>query len=586
MAKTAADVLIEGLIDWGVDRVFGLPGDGINGIMESLRTHQEQIRFVQVRHEESAAFMACAHAKYTGKMGVCLATSGPGGVHLLNGLYDAKLDGQPVLAITGLPYHDLCDTFTQQDVALDRLFMDVATYSTRVMGPAHVENVTELACRIASVYRKVAHIAFPTDIQDMKVTGREASKRNVKGHTSLVHSDSGHLPGEADLRRAAELLNTGKKIAILAGQGALRATDALEQTADKLGAPIVKALLGKAAVPDDSPFTTGGIGLLGTRPSQEALESCDTLLIVGSSFPYIEFLPKPGKARAVQIDYDPVKIGLRYDVEVGLVGDSRRTLEALLPLLTNKKDRSFLEKAQHGMKEWWELMSKRATNTEKPMKPQVIAHELGKRLRDDAIVSSDSGTITTWWARHILAKRGQMYSYSGTLATMAPGLPYTIAAQLAYPNRQCVAFIGDGGFTMLMGELVTAVKYKLPIIVCVIKNNTLGQIKWEQMVFLGNPEYGVELQPIDFVKFAEACGAVGFRIDDPKECGAILDRALAGNVSGPVVIEAVVDPFEAPMPSKVTLEQAAKFAESLVRGEPNREKIVATQISDKVRELV
>ena len=586
MAKTAADILIEGLIDWGVDTVYGLPGDGINGIMEALRTHQEQIRFIQVRHEESAAFMACAHAKYTGKMGVCLATSGPGAVHLLNGLYDAKLDGQPVLAITGMPFHDLSDTFTQQDVATDRLFMDVAAYNTRVMGPSHVENVVELACRTATVYRKVAHIGFPTDIQDMKASRKEASKRNVEGHASLVHSDSGHQPSENDLKRAAEILNNGKKIAILAGQGALKATDALEQTADKLGAPIVKALLGKAAVPDDSPFTTGGIGLLGTRPSQEALETCDTLLIGGSSLPYIEFLPKPGKAKAVQIDYDPIKIGLRYDVEVGLVGDSRRTLEALLPLLTRKQDRSFLEKAQKGMKEWWELMSKRATHPDKPMKPQVIAHELGKRLRDNAIVSSDSGTITTWWARHIKAKRGQLYSCSGTLATMAPGLPYTIAAQLAYPNRQCVAFIGDGGFTMLMGELVTAVKYKLPIVVCVIKNNTLGQIKWEQMVFLGNPEFGVDLQPIDFVKFAEACGAVGFRIDDPNDCGAILDRALAANVNGPVVIEAVVDPFEAPMPAKVTLEQASKFAESLVRGEPNRDKIVATQISDKVRELV
>jgi pyruvate dehydrogenase (quinone) len=586
MAKTAADVMIETLIDWGVDTIFGLPGDGINGIMEALRTHQDQVRFIQVRHEESAAFMACAHAKYTGRLGVCLATSGPGGIHLLNGLYDAKLDGQPVLAITGLPFHDLNDTHTQQDVALDRLFMDVAAYSTRVMGPAHVENVTELACRVASTYRKVAHVAFPTDIQDMKASRREASKRNVKGHVSLVHSDSGHLPNSSDLRRAADILNNGKKVVILAGQGALRATDELEQTADKLGGPIVKALLGKAAVPDDSQYTTGGIGLLGTRPSQEAMEECDTLLIVGSSFPYIEFLPKPGKAKAVQIDYDPVKIGLRYDVEVGLVGDSRRTLEALLPLLTRKRDRSFLEKAQSGMKEWWELMHKRANNQAIPMKPQVIAHELGKRLRNDAIVSSDSGTITTWWARHILAKRGQMYSCSGTLATMAPGLPYTIAAQLAYPNRQCVAFIGDGGFTMLMGELVTAVKYKLPIVVCVIKNNTLGQIKWEQMVFLGNPEYGVDLQPIDFVKFAEACGARGFRIDDPKQCGAILDRALASNVAGPVVIEAVVDPFEAPMPAKVTAEQAAKFAESLVRGEPNRSKIVATQISDKVRELV
>jgi pyruvate dehydrogenase (quinone) len=585
MAKTAADVMIEQLIDWGVDTIFGLPGDGINGIMEALRTHQEKVRFIQVRHEEAAAFMACGYAKYTGKLGVCLATTGPGGIHLLNGIYDAKMDGQPVLAITGLPFHDLNDTFTQQDVALDRLFMDACAYNTRIMGPSHVENVVELACRAALSYKKPTHITFPVDFQDMKASRKQASKRNVEGHTSDVWARSARLPDEADLRRAAEILNSGQKIVILAGRGALNATDELEQVADTLAAPIVKPLLGKAAVPDDSPYTTGGIGLLGTRPSQEALENCDTMLMVGSSFPYMEFLPKPGQAKAIQIELDPIRIGLRYDVEVGLVGDSRRTLEALLPMLHRKQDSSFLKKAQDGMKEWNELMLKRASNMETPMKPQVVAHELGKRLRDDAIVSCDSGTITTWWARHIRARRGQMYSCSGTLATMACGLPYTIAAQIAHPGRQCVAFIGDGGFTMLMGELATAVKYKLPIIIVIIKNNTLGQIKWEQMVFLGNPEYGVDLQPIDFVRFAEACGATGFRIDDPKNCGAILDRALALN-QGPVVIEAVVDPFEAPMPPKVTLEQAAHFAESLARGEPNRKEIVSTLVADKVRELV
>src|SRR6478735_635114 len=326
MTRTTSDVLADRLIDWGVHVIFGLPGDGINGIMEALRKRQEKIRFIHVRHEEAAALMACAHAKYTGKLGVCLATSGPGGVHLLNGLYDAKLDGASVLAITGLPYHDLNDTFTQQDVALDRLFMDVAAYNTRVMGPTHVENITELACRTATVYHKVAHIAFPTDIQDMKAERKTASKRNIKGHVSYVHSDGGHFPNDSDLRRAADVLNAGKKIAILAGQGALHATDALVQAAEKLGAPIVKPLLGKAAVPDDSPYTTGGIGLLGTRPSQEALEDCDTLLIVGTSFPYIEFYPKPGEVKAIQIDLDPKRIGLRYPVEVGLVGDSARSL--------------------------------------------------------------------------------------------------------------------------------------------------------------------------------------------------------------------------------------------------------------------
>lgn len=582
MAKTAADVLIETLLDWGVEVIFGLPGDGINGIMESLRTHQEQIRFFHVRHEEAAAFMACAYAKYTGKLGACLATSGPGGVHLLNGLYDAKLDGQPVVAITGHAFHDLIDTYQQQDVDLDRLFENVAVYNTRVMGPSHVENVAMLACRTAMSYRGVAHINFPTDTQEMEV--KSHSKRNVPGHTSDVCAASARLPQESDLQRAAEILNAGKRIVILAGQGALNAPDEIVALADKLSAPIVKALLGKGVVPDDSPYTTGTIGLLGTTASQVALEECDTLLMVGTSFPYIEFYPKPGEAKAVQIDLDPARIGLRYPVEVGLVGDSRRTLTALLPKLKVNKNRGFLEKAKKSMKEWWQLMEERGTRSTTPMKPQVVAWELGKRLSSDAIVSSDSGTIATWFARQIPAKKGQKYSLSGNLATMANGLPYTIAAQVAYPNRQCVGFVGDGGFTMLMGEFATAVKYKLPIKIVVIKNNTLGQIKWEQMVFLGNPEYGCELNPIDFAQFARACGGTGFTIEDPSECGPILDEAL--NTPGPVLIEAVVDPFEPPMPPKITAEQALKFSEALARGTPNRKKIALTIASDRVRELV
>lgn len=443
---TAADVLVQALIDWGVEAFFGLPGNGINGIMESLRTHQDQIRFIQVRNEESAAFMAGGYAKYTGKLGVCLATSGPGGIHLLNGLYNAKLDGQPVLAITGLQFHDLIGTYTQQDVALDKLFMDVAVFNERIMGPTHVENITDLACRMALAHHGVSHITFPVDLQEKEVKERQRSKRNIPHHTSDVYARSARLPDHSDLERAAEILNAAKKVAILAGRGALNATDELEQTAELLAAPILKALLGKGAVPDDSPYTTGGIGLLGTRPSQEAMEDCDTLLIVGSCFPYIEFMPKPGQARGVQIELDPKRIGLRYPVEIGLVGDSRNTLRELIPLLKHKQDRSFLQAAQAGMKDWWEVMEKRATRRDKPMKPQVVAWELGNRLRDDAIVSSDSGTITTWWARQIRARRGQMHSLSGTLATMAAGLPYTIAAQIAFPNRQCVAFVGDGGF--------------------------------------------------------------------------------------------------------------------------------------------
>jgi pyruvate dehydrogenase (quinone)/pyruvate oxidase len=581
---TAADVLIECLIDWGVEVIFGLPGDGINGIMESLRTHQKKIRFVQVRHEESAAFMACGYAKFTGKLGVCLATSGPGGIHLLNGLYDAKLDGQPVLAITGLQFHDLIGTLTQQDVALDKLFIDVAVFNERIMGPTHVENITDLACRTAYAYRGVSHIAFPVDLQEKEIKERQRSSRNIAHHTSDVQAQSARLPDRMELQRAAEILNEGRKVAILAGRGALDATDELEKVAELLAAPIIKPLLGKAAVPDDSPYTTGGIGLLGTRPSQEALEDCDTLFMVGTSFPYIEFLPKPKQARGIQIELDPKRIGLRYPVEVGLIGDSRNTLRELIPLLQRKEKRSFLEKAQASMKDWREAMEKRATRADKPMKPQVVAHELGQRLRNDAIVSCDSGTIATWWARHVPAKRGQMHTLSGNLATMAPGLPYTIAAQIAYPGRQCVGFVGDGGFSMLMADFVTAVKYRLPIKIVIIKNNTLGQIKWEQMVFLGNPEYGVDLHPIDFAAFARACGGVGLSVDDPTQCGRVMEEFL--NTPRPAVLEALVDPFEPPMPSKVKAEQALHFAESLARGEPNSKKIVLTTLSDKVREMI
>ncbi len=583
-STTASDVLVEALLDWGVDTIFGLPGDGINGVMEALRKRQDKIRFVQVRHEESAAFMACAYAKYTGKLGVCLATSGPGGIHLLNGLYDAKMDGQPVLAITGMHFHDLIGTFAQQDVELDKLFVDVTVFNERVMGATHVENLVDLACRTALAYHGVAHITFPTDLQEQELSRKQASKRNLPHHTSDVSARSARLPSIDDLQKAAAILNGGEKIAILAGQGALHAGEQLLAVAEKLGAPIVKALLGKAAVPDDSPYTTGGIGLLGTKPSQSVLEACDTLLIVGSSFPYIEFLPKPGKARGVQIDLNPQRIGLRYDVEVGLVGDCANTLKALLPMLQWRDNRKFLEKAQEGMAEWREVMQKQESRRDIPMKPQLVAAELGRRLTATAIVSCDSGTNTTWWARHISARPEQMYSCSGNLASMACGLPYAIAAQIAYPGRECVAFVGDGGFSMLMAEFATAVKYQLPVKVVVLKNNTLGQIKWEQMVFLGNPEYGCELQPIDFAAFARACGGQGFSITDPATCGSILDEALA--VRGPVVIEAVVDPYEPPMPPSVTLEQAAHFAESLAKGEPNRRKIALTVAEDKVREVV
>jgi len=582
---TAADVLIETLINWGVEVIFGFPGDGINGIFESLRTHADKIDFVQVRHEEAAAFMATAYAKFTGKLGVCLATSGPGGIHLLNGLYDAKMDGQPVLAITGMAFHDLIGTHGQQDVEMDKLYMDVAIYNERVMGPAHVETITEIACRTAETFRGVAHITFPKDTQSMPYEPKkQKSTRNQPNHVSTVHTQVYSVPTESQLFLAAELLNKAKRVCILAGRGALHATDELEQAAEILGAPIVKALLGKGAVPDDSPYTTGSIGLLGTKPSEQALHDCDLLFMVGSSFPYMEFLPKPGQAKSVQIELNPGRISLRYPADVGLVGDSKETLKLLLPRLKHKKDRGFLKKAQEGMKDWWKYMERLGTSDSTPLKPQVVAWELGKRLRSDAIVSCDSGTSATWFARQIRARRGQMYSLSGNLATMAVGLPYAIAAQYAYPSRQVVALVGDGAFAMLGFEMLTAVKYKLPVKVIVMKNDYLGQIKWEQMVMLGNPEYGVKLQPMDFVKFAEACGAYGLKVEEPGAVGSTLDRFL--DLPGPAVLEAVIDPLAPPLPPEVKPEQAYHFTESLVRGEPKARKIMKEAFIERARELV
>jgi pyruvate dehydrogenase (quinone)/pyruvate oxidase len=583
-SMTAADVLVETLIDWDVNVIFGIPGDGINGIIESLRTRQDRIRFVQVRHEEAAAFAACAYAKWTGKLGVCIATSGPGGIHLLNGLYDAKLDQQPVLAITGLQFHDLLHTFTQQDVELDKLFMDVAVYNARVMGAQHTENVVSLACRAALAYRGVAHVTMPVDLQDETLSKDPKSKRNIENHLSSVIGRRHALPSERELAQAAEILNAAKKPCILAGQGALGAARQLESTAEKLGAPIVKALLGKGALHDDSPYTTGGIGLLGTLPSQEAMEDCDTLLIVGSSFPYIEYYPKPGSARIVQIEADAKRIALRAPVDCALVGDAAAVLKELLPRLERSEERGFLEKAQKGMKDWNALMDERGQVTTKPMKPQVVAHELNKLLQDDAIVATDSGTITTWAARYLKIRDGMQFSCSGNLATMACGLPYAVAAAVAYPERQVICFIGDGGLAMLMGELATCKKYNLNIKIVVIKNNTLRQIKWEQMVFLGNPEYVCELEPIDFATVARGFGLASYRIEEPAECAATLKTALQN--PGPALIEAVVDPHEPPFPPRIGLKQAMHFGEALAKGTPNAGKIALTAISDKVRELV
>ena len=584
MAKTVADLLVERLISWDVDTIFGFPGDGVNGIFEALRTHQDKLKFIQVRHEEAAAFAACGYAKYSGRLGVCIATSGPGGVHLLNGLYDAKCDGQPVLAITGHTFHDLIGTHYQQDVDLDKLFMDVAEFNQRIMGPGHVNNIVDEAIKTSLTRRAVSHITIPKDIQEWTSHDEERSKANVPKHSSDVYAAAHPMPSQQSLEQAAELINRGSKVAILAGAGCLKARAEILELAEKVAAPIIKPLLGKAVVPDDSPYTTGGIGLLGTAPSQEALQECETLIIAGSGFPYMEFYPKPGKAKTVQIDIDPARIGLRHPVDVGLTGECRQVLRALLPLIRKKKDQSFLGDAQKNMKKWKRLIEERGTRKDKPMKPQVVTWNLNKLLDDDAIVSSDSGTIATWSARYIDIRGDMKFSLSGSLATMANGLPYSIGAAVAFPGRQVVCIVGDGGLTMLMGEIATLVKYKLPVKVIVIKNNVLGQIKWEQMVMEGNPEFGVELQPIDFAGVAKCCGAAGYTIEDPEQAKSILREALAQR--GPAVVQAVVDANEPPLPGNVTSEQAFKFAESLARGQKNSWDIIKTVLKDKVREVI
>jgi pyruvate dehydrogenase (quinone) len=583
MAETVSDALLARLIDWGVDTIFGLPGDGINGFMEALRKRQDEVRFVHTRHEETAALAACSYAKFTGRLGVCLSTAAPGAIHLLNGLYDAMVDQAPVLAITGMTYHDLIGTKYLQDLNHDYLFADVASFNQRLMGPGHVENVTNLACRSALSNRTVSHICIPIDFQVMEMDESDRFKRNVPGHTAgpegFVVPRS--IPPRAHLERAAELLRGKTKVAILAGAGARGAGEELEALAETLGGVIVKALLGKDSVPDDSPYVTGGTGVVGTRPSQEAFAQCDALIIVGSSFPYIEFLPPPGQPVCVQIDDKPERIGLRHPADVGLVGDAKLTLQELVPLLERNDDRSFLEGMQSSIRDWWALMEERGTREETPMKPQVPLWHLHELLSDDAIVCGDSGTVTTWIARWKLRKQ-QQFSFSGTMCSMMAALPYAIGAQSAYPDRQVIAYTGDGSLMMMMGELATLAQEQLPVKLIVNKNRTLGLIKWEQQIFLGNPEYACDFNDVDFVKIAEGCGLHGVRIDDPSRCRDQLAEAL--ELNEPVLVECVTDPHEPPHPPQVTTEQTKLLAEALARGEEHRKQIALTGGRDMLRE--
>ena len=582
-SQTASDQLVERLIEWGIDVVFGLPGDGINGVMESLRTHQDQIRFVHVRHEETAALAACAYGKFTGPPAACLSTAAPGAVHLMNGLYDARIDQSPVVAITGMTYHDVIGTHYLQDINHDFALNDACVYSQRIMGEAHVLNVVDMAVRSAIGQRGPAAIAIPIDIQSGEAVTGDRSIKNVEGHSAVTAIDGRRVPPRQRIEEAAEVLSSASRPLIFIGAGARGAGTEVEQAAEKLGAPIVKAMLGKDAVPDDSPYCLGGFAMVGTRPAQNALQGCDAILIVGSSSPYIEFLPPPRSARGVQIDDRPERIGLRYPVEVGLCGDAKLTLAELVPLLQTRSDRSFLEQAQGEMRDWRALQEQRAQPVEgEPIKPDAIPFHLGQELAERAILCGDSGTVTTWAARTEL-RRGQLFSFSGTMCSMMAALPYAIGAQVAYPDRQVVALTGDGSLTMMMGELATLAQHQLPVKVVVMRNDVLGLIKWEQMAFLGNPQYGVQLAPVDFTKVAEACGLRGIRIEDPHRVKDQLSDAL--NTPGPALIEAVVDPHDMPLTPTINPEHAKGFAWGLARGEPNREQIALTMSRVLAREM-
>jgi pyruvate dehydrogenase (quinone) len=585
VAEITSEVLISRLAEWGVDTVFGLPGDGINGIMEGLRRHSDKVKFVLVHHEEAAAFMATAYAKATGKIGVCLATSGPGGIHLANGLYDAKLDHVPVLAITGLQESSVLGTAYQQEVNLDRLYEDVAEYNQIIMNPAQLPSLVDIAIRTAYARRGVAHLTIPNDIQVAPAhTDPYQTVAPVRPpSTAPVYLAPAVRPRDADLQAAADVLNAGAKVGILAGIGARGAGVLVEQVAEVLGAPIVKSLSGKMVVPDDSPYAIGGLGLLGTKPSEELMEDVDVLLMLGTNFPYTKFLPEPGSAKIVQVDIEPARVGTRIATDVPLVGDVGATLEALLPLL-KRKDRKHLESYQEKMRDWTGAMAALESPDRDPIAPQYLAQQLDVLAGDDAILTCDSGTIATWAARHWHIRGTREFYLSGTLATMAPGLPYAIAAQHAYPDRQVVAFVGDGGFAMLMAEFHTAARYGLPIKVVINNNNSLGQILWEQMV-LGYPEHGVRFgEPMpDYAAWARGCGGFGVHVAKSADLPGALAEALAH--PGPALVDVAVNPDEPPLPGKVSYEQAKKFAEAWLKGQPNKASIATTLFKDKIQQL-
>jgi pyruvate dehydrogenase (quinone) len=586
------DFLIERLTEWGVTRIYGYPGDGINGIIGALQRAEDRVEFVQVRHEEMSALMACAHAKWTGEPGVCLATSGPGAIHLLNGLYDAKLDHQPVVAIIGQQARAALGGHYQQEVDLLSLFKDVAhEYVHMVSDPAQMRHLVDRAIRIAVAERTVTCVIVPNDVQTMEAVP-EPEHAHGTIHSSVGYARPRVVPSDEDLARAAELLNAGERVAILAGQGALHATDELIETADVLAAGVAKALLGKAALPDDLPFVTGAIGLLGTRPSWELMTGCDTLLMVGTSFPYSEFLPEEGRARAVQIDIDGRMLGIRYPTEINLVGDSAETLRALLPHLEHKDDRSWREQIEESVADWWRLVEERAMNEAEPINPQRVFWELSPRLPDNCIVSSDSGSAANWFARDLKIRRGMMASLSGTLATMGSGVPYAVAAKFCHPDRVAIALVGDGAMQMNgLNELITAAKYwqrwRDPrLVVAVLNNRDLNQVTWEQRVLEGDPKFEAsqDIPDLPYARFAELLGLKGMRIETPDGIAPAWDEALAAD--RPCVLDFVTDPEVPPLPPHISFEQAKMFALAVAKGDVARREMVERSLKDKLQEYL
>jgi pyruvate dehydrogenase (quinone) len=593
MSQNVADFLLERLArEWGVRRIFGYPGDGINGIIGAFGHEGPRPAFVQVRHEEMAAFMACAHAKFTGEVGVCLATSGPGAIHLLNGLYDAKLDHQPVVAIVGQQARLGLGGNYQQEVDLQTLFKDVAHEFVQMATEAgQVRHLIDRAMRIAMAERTVTCVIVPNDLQM-----EEAVPSPPHAH-GTVHSGVGYhkprvIPEESQLLRAAEVLNAGQRVAMLVGAGALGAEEEIVEVADTLGAGVAKALLGKAAVPDDLPFVTGAIGLLGTRPSWDMMQDCDTLLMVGSSFPYSEFLPEEGKARGVQIDIDGRMLGIRYPMEVNLVGDSAETLRALIPFLARKEDRGWREGLEGKVRDWWELIERRALAPAEPINPQLVFHELSKRLPEGAILTSDSGSAANWFARDLRIRRGMMASLSGTLATMGPGVPYAIAAKFAHPERPVIALVGDGAMQMNgLAELITAAKYREQwsdqrLVVLVLNNRDLNQVTWEQRAMSGDPKFegSQDLPDVPYARWAELIGLSGVRVEEPGQIGEAWEQALTAET--PFVLEVLTDPEVPPLPPHITLEEARSFASAVMGGDPGRRRMIAQSIRQKLPEVL